>query len=266
MDIRAILKARGLDDTQAEGLISNPAYSSLLEAFVKEAEDGKTAYQKAQEVEQNLKTWNETQVVPYVRAADEKVAKREAELAAMRTHMKSLKDSGYDIPDAYLDASQAAPVTTKTETSGLTKDDFERFAFDKAKVDMSLITLANRHRKLVGDELDYDIEFPDFEANKRPNENLRGYIARKYDHDGIAKKVAAEADQKRLDDYAATKVQAAIAETKLKSGSNPETINPRSSRWDAVRTDDTRKQLWQTQAGRAKATQDRLQKYSDLLQ
>ena len=266
MDLKAILKARKLDDAQIEALTTNSAYSGLLEAFVKEAEDGKTAYQKAQEVEQNLKTWNETQVVPYVRAADEKVAKREAELAAMRTHMKSLKDSGYDIPDAYLDASQAAPVTTKTETSGLTKDDFERFAFDKAKVDMSLITLANRHRKLVGDELDYDIEFPDFEANKRPNENLRGYIARKYDHDGIAKKVAAEADQKRLDDYAATKVQAAIAETKLKSGSNPETINPRSSRWDAVRTDDNRKQLWQTQAGRAKATQERLRSIQIWLQ
>lgn len=266
MDIRAILKARGLDDTQAEGLISNPAYSSLLEAFVKEAEDGKTAYQKAQEVEQNLKTWNETQVVPYVRAADEKVAKREAELAAMRTHMKSLKDSGYDIPDAYLDASQAAPVTPKTDPSGLTKDDLDKRAMDIAKTNMALVSLSNRHRGLTGQELDLDTEYSDFEANKRPNENLRGYIARKYDHDGLTQKRTAEAKQKELDDYAETKVQEATAKLKKVDGANPETRNPRTSKWDAVRTDDTRKQLWQTAAGRAKATQDRLQKYSDLVQ
>lgn len=265
MDIKAILKARGLDDTQAEGLISNPAYSSLLEAFVKEAEDGKTAYQKAQEVEQNLKTWNETQVVPYVRAADEKVAKAQAKISALETHMRSLKESGYDIPDAYLEAPSAKADPVKTN-SGLTADDLDKRAMDIAKTNMALVSLSNRHRGLTGQELDLDTEYSDFEANKRPQENLRTYIARKYDHDGLTQKRTAEAKQKELDDYAATKVQAAIAEQKQKSGSNPETINPRSSRWDAVRTDDTRKQLWQTAAGRAKATQDRLQKYSDLVQ
>lgn len=104
MDIKAILKTRNpnLTDEDLNNLMK-PEYAPILEALVKEAEDGKTAYQKAQEIEQNLKTWNETQVVPYVRGADEKVAKTEAKLAAVTAHMKALKDAGYDIPDSYLE-------------------------------------------------------------------------------------------------------------------------------------------------------------------
>ena len=116
MDIKAILKARNLDDASIDALMTNPAYATLLESFITEAEGGKTALLKAQEIEQNLKTWNETQVVPYVRGADEKVAKIQGELAATRAHMKALKDAGYDIPDSYLATPEGTSSARENRT------------------------------------------------------------------------------------------------------------------------------------------------------
>lgn len=262
MDVKAILKARGLDDEQSKALIENPAYATLLESFIKEAEDGKTAYQKAQEIEQNLKTWNETQVVPYVRAADEKVAKTEAQLAATRAHMKALKDAGYDIPDSYLDSPSPAKVEPPVTAKGLTQEDIDKRAMDIAKTNMSLVSLSNRHRGLTGQELDLDNEYSDFEQNKRPNENLRSYIARKYDHEGLQAKRQQEAEQKKLDEYAAKKVQEEKAKWTQSNGVNPETRNPKSSRFDEISKQEGRAQLWQTRAGREQATKARLEKYT----
>ena len=230
-----------------------------------EAEQGKTALQNAQKIEQDLKTWNETQVVPYVRDADQRVAKTNAELAALRTHMKSLKDSGYDIPDAYLETSTVtAPV--KPESAAFDPKMLDERAMDIAKTNMALVSLSNRHRKLVGDELDLDTEYQDFERNKRPNENLRSYVARKYDHDGLSAKATAAAEQKKLDDYASTKVQEEKAKWVQTNGTNPETRNPRASRWDAIKGDENRAKDWQTLAGRERATQQRLAKYTGLTQ
>lgn len=265
MDIKSILKARNLSDEDITALTTKPEYASLLESFISEAETGKTALMKAQEIETNLKTWNETQVVPYVRQADEKVAKRESELAGMRAHMKSLKDAGYDIPDAYLDASAPVVPPVKNENTFDPKILDER-AMDIARTNMALVSLSNRHRKLVGDELDLETEYTDFEANKRPSENLRSYIARKYDHEGLQAKRQQESEQKKLDDYAASKIQEEKAKWAETHGANPETRNPKSSRFDQIKQEEGRTKLWQTAQGREQATQMRLKKYQDLVQ
>jgi hypothetical protein len=266
MDIKAILKARGLSDEQADKMIAEPAYASIVESFAKEAEDGKTALMKAQEIEQNLKTWNETQVVPYVRGADERVAKTEAKLAQATAHMKTLKDLGYDIPDGYLEAAPTTVTPPAKNDLGIDSKQLDERAMDIAKTNMALVSLSNRHRKLTGDELDLEQEYSDFEANKRPSENLRSYIARKYDHEGLQSKRAQEAEQKRLDEYAATKVQEEKAKWAQNNGVNPETRNPRASRFDQIKQDEGRAKLWQTAQGREKATQDRLAKYQNLVQ
>ena len=265
MDIKAILKARNLDDASIEALMTNPAYAALLESFINEAEDGKTALLKAQEIEQNLKTWNEMQVVPYVRGADEKVAKVTAELAATRAHMKALKDAGYDIPDSYFAGETPVPVKP-IEAAPFDQSTLDKRALEIAETNMALVSLSNRHRKLTGDELDLDSEYSDFKTNKRPNENLREYVARKYDHSGLQQKAAASAEQKKLDEYAATKVQEEKAKWTQSNGVNPETRIPAASRFDAIRKDEGRTKLWQTAAGREEATKRRLEKYTNLVQ
>lgn len=178
-----------------------------------------------------------------------------------------MKDAGYDIPDAYL-ATSAEPVK-KVEplpSNGISREDFDKRGMEIAETNMALVSLSNRHRKLTGDELDLDTEYTDFKANRRPDENLRSYVARKYDHAGLQTKRDTEKHQKELDDYAAGKVAAAQKDWAEKNGSNGETRNPRASRWDAVKTDENRNKLWQTAQGRAQATKDRLAKYQAMVQ
>lgn len=266
MDLKAILKARGLNDEQSDKLIGDPAYATILESFVKEAEDGKTAYQKAQEVEANLKNWNEREVVPYVRQADEKVAKVSAQLAATQAHMKALKEAGYDIPDSYLESAPAPAKAVEPVKAGIGAEDLDKRAYDIARTNMELVDLTNRHRRLTGEDLELSTEYADFEANRRPSENLRSYISRKYDHDGLQAKSRQAAEQKKLDDYAAERVKEELAKFKQTHGANGETALPRSSRFDNIQKEPERAQLWQTKSGREKATQQRLEKYSNLVQ
>ena len=187
-----------------------------------------------------------------------------AELARTQAHMKSLKEAGYDIPDSYLDAP--APVKAEPVANSFDPKMFDDRAMDIAKTNMALVTLSNRHRKLTGDELDLDNEYEDFGKNKRPNENLREYVARKYDHSALQAKKAQESEQKKLDEYAASKVQEEKAKWVQNNGANPETRSPRAPRFAEISKDEGRNKLWQTAAGREQATKNRLEKYTSLVQ
>jgi len=267
MDIRAYLKSRNLNDDNIEKLMTEPSYAPVLESLIAEAENGKTALQNAQKIEADLKKWNENEVVPYVRKADEEKAKVSGELAQMKAHMKSLKDAGYDIPEAYLEAQ--APPPPKKEENSFDPKIIDQRAMEIAETNMALVSLSNKYRKLTGDELDLDSEYSDFKANRRPDENLRSYVGRKYDLAAKEKAAADAREQKRLDDYASEKIKAAKAEWTSANGPNPETRNPKSSKFDAIRTDRNRDQgpqLWQTAQGREEATRRRLEKYTSLVQ
>lgn len=267
MDVKAYLISQGLNEEDATTIASNPAYAGVYTKLAKEAEDGKTAFMKAQEIEQSMKNWNETQVVPYVQKADRAVADAQAKIAAQSTYLKTLKEQGYDIPDAYLAGDPTIPVVpAKVELTPAKSDEMLNYA----KANMALIAMSNKYRKLTGEELDPEAEFTDFSSNARPNENLRTYIDRKYDLG--AKQAAIEAQKKTDYEDAIRKDSAAkaIAEYQAKHGSNGETRIPVNSRFDKVAEDrktagNGSDKLWQTQAGREQARQNRLQKYSNLI-
>jgi len=256
-DIRAILKARGLSDENIETLATNPAYSGILEGFVQEAEEGKTAMLKAQEIENNLKTWNQNEVIPYVRKADERVAAAEAKAASQAAYLKTMKDQGYEVPDSFL---ESAPVESAPVAQATTRDYSEDIMMS-AKANMALISMSERARDLLGHGLDVENEYEDFQKNKRPQENLRGYITRKYDLDTLSAKREADKKTKYEEGLREEGKKAAMAEFQQKHGSNPETVTPRPTKFDRIVTDDTRKQLWQTAQGREQATRNRLDKY-----
>ena len=67
----------------------------------------------------------------------------------------------------------------------------------QGKAYMSLLSLSERARDLLGHGLDIENEYEDFGKNKRPNENLRAYVDRKYD---LTAK-ATERDNKKKSDY-----------------------------------------------------------------
>lgn len=266
MDIKSILKARGLDDANADALISNPAYGDILKGFIQEAEQGKTALLNAQQIEQNLKTWNETNVIPYVQKADARVAETEGRLAAQSAYLKTLKEQGYEVPDSYLTTPPPAITTANQPSTQSAARDYSDDIMLSAKANMALISMSERARDLLGHGLDVESEYEDFGKNKRPGENLRGYITRKYDLDTLHSKREADKKQKYEDDIRAEAKKAAIAEYQQANGSNPETRSPRSSRFDRIVQDDTRKGLWQTAQGREEATKNRLAKYAGQVQ
>lgn len=264
MDIKSILKARGLDDANADALMSNPAYGDILKGFITEAEAGKTALLNAQQIEQNLKTWNETNVIPYVQKADARVAETEGKLAAQSAYLKTLKEQGYEVPDSYLTTpSPTVPANQPTPTAAR---DYSDDIMLSAKANMSLISMSERARDLLGHGLDVESEYEDFGKNKRPGENLRGYITRKYDLDILSAKRDSDKKQKYEDGIRDEAKKAALAEYQQTHGSNPETRSPRSSRFATIVQDDTRKSLWQTAQGREQATRNRLEKYAGQVQ
>jgi hypothetical protein len=265
-----LISTHGLSAEEAAVIADNPKYAGVYEKAMKEAEEGKTALLRANETKSALEKWNQEQVIPYVQKADRAVADAEAKIAAQSTYLKTLKAQGYEIPDAYLDGSAPTSIPAKPAAAEppVKNDDMLNYA----KANMALIAMSNRYRKLVGDELDPEREYEDFTANARPNENLRSYIDRKYD---LSSKEAAKdaekkaAYEKKIADDAVT---AAKAEWQKSHGTNPETIVPRSSRFDRVTedrksngVDSTGRPLWQTAAGREEATKKRLEKYAGLV-
>jgi hypothetical protein len=262
-NIREILKARGLDDANIETLVTNPAYASVLEGFVNEAESGKTALLKAQQLQQELKDWNEKTLIPTYTKKDQEYAVKDAEIAKKDSYLKSLKAQGYEVPDAWIDGS-AASAPVRVEPSA--PKDYAADIVNMGLTNLEVISISNKYRKLVGDELDPQAEYEKLKKEGRPGETLRAFIDRTYDLPGKQAAKTAEAEQKKMDEYAATKVTAAQAEWNKKHGENGETRVPQSTKHDRFRTiAEEKKNNWNTTAGREAATIARQEKYGDVL-
>ena len=142
MDIHEILKAEGLSDEDISTLTSNDKYSGVLNRFIEKAEAGETALQTAKQIQDDLKSWNETQVVPYVQKADERVAQAEARLAGTAAYLKQMKDQGYEVPDAYLEAP-TVPMKNESQNtaSGIDRKYVDDRTFDVARTNMSFFEI-----------------------------------------------------------------------------------------------------------------------------
>lgn len=269
MDVKQyLISTHGLSAEEAAVIADNPKYASIYEKAAKEAEDGKTAFLKAQETKTALEQWNQNTVIPYVQKADNEIAKIKAEKAAMSAHMAELKARGYEIPDAYL--SEATPSATKVETVATAGKDYDDLIQKGQLAQMELIDLANEAFDLTGKRIRVNDEYKQFANEARPGENLRSYVTRKYDLENI--RTAKENERKTAYEkgIADNAVAAAKAEWAKSNGSNPETRVPQNSRFAQVlesrkgdgNSDKDGRPLWQTQAGRQEASQRRLEKYA----
>jgi hypothetical protein len=270
MAVKEYLLAQGLTEEEANVIVSNPKYAGIYEKAAKDAEEGKTALLKAQETKEALEKWNQEQVTPYVQRADARVAKLEGELAARNAHMKSLKDLGYEIPDSYLETSVTPPKPAEAAAPG---KDYDSMIHQGQLAQMELLDIQGEVQELTGKRPSIKAEYESMKSNARPGENFRQYVTRKYDLETLRTNREKEAEQKKLDSYAAEKIAAKEAEWKTKYGSNPETVVPRSSRFDTVVAerkengrDDKGQPLWATKTGRDELTRRRLEKYSGTMQ
>lgn len=263
MDIKAILKAQGLSDEDITTLTGNEKYTGALTALAQKAEDGQTAFENATAIQTELKKYNETTVVPYVTKAQAETAAAKAEVAKHQTYLKSLKDQGYEIPDDYLSAAPAANPNPSPASPAA--KDYSDDILNSAKANMSLISMSNKYRSLTGNELDLDQEWESFNKEKRPNENMRAYITRRYDLDTLSAKKEADKKQKYEDGIREEARKAEREELMKKYGANPETRVPASSKFDSIANDSERKQSWKTPATRDESSRRRIEKYSGLL-
>ena len=264
-DIREILKERGMADADAEAMIGNPAYKAVLESFVADAENGKTAYLKAQEIEANLRKWKTEVVDPHYLKKDQEYAEAQAKLAERTTYLRSLQRQGYEIPDAWL--ADGAPAVDTTKAAPVIPQGTYASPDDLAKSQrayMQLMSLSEKARDLLGHGLDIEGEFDDFGKNRRPNESMREYVDRKYDlstKEKAKNEAKAAADRKVIEDAAIEKWKAENPRSV-----NPDLAPPAATKFDKfTKLPDERKNSWQTEAGREASTQARQEKYSKLL-
>ncbi len=273
MDVKNyLISTHGLSAEEAAVIADNPKFAAIYEKAASEAENGKTALLRANETKAALEKWNSETVVPYVRDADNKVAGMSAKLSAQATYLKSLKDAGYDIPDAYLsDAPAGGTPNVLPPVSNTPQKDYDDLIQKGQLAQMELLDLSNEAYDLTGKRIRMNDEYRNFSAEARPGENLRSYVTRKYDLETIRSQRAQEAEQKKLDAYAQTKLDAAKAEWAKSNGANPETRVLQNSRFaqigearkaDGSGSDKEGRPLWQTKEGRDRATQQRLEKYA----
>lgn len=264
MTIEEILKNEGYTDEEAKTLIDNPKYAGTLKKLVDNAENGQTALLKAQELETSIRKFNDETVIPYGAKKDAEAAQARAEAAKYQTYLKSLKDAGYEIPDAYLGAPPEDP--TKVVPPG--RDDKGRYVapedLDKqGRAYMSLLSTVNRAHKL-GVDLDVDANYDAMKKDARPGETFRDYIDRKYDLTGKEKAKAEEkaaAERKAIADAAIEDYKKANPRSE-----NPELRTPAATKFDKFeKLPDEKKNSWQTVAGREAATRARQDKYKDFL-
>lgn len=239
-DIKKFLKTKGYTDEQLAG-VDQKMLTDLAE-LATEMEEGITARQRAEQIKQDLEVvkgeWNK-----YVVQSDSRAAAAEGRVAQLQAHLKALKAQGYEIPDAYMGEAATEPVK-KPESAAPPTRDGSQDLLSYAKANMALISMSNKYRALTGSELDPEIEYEDFEKNKRPNENLRTYIDRKYDLSAKEAAKAAEKTKAYEDNIRAEAKKEALAEYQKTNGANPETRNPKASKFDVIREDKDRSAGW----------------------
>lgn len=265
-DVAAFLKSQGLSDEEVQTIVSNPKFSGVYDSVARQHEEAQTALQNAQATKAQLDEWNKTQVIPYVQQADQKVAAAQARIAQQQTYLKSLKDAGYDIPDAMLGDAPASVAPKNDPVGGFDESKLNSALDSQGKAYMSLLSLSERARDLLGHGLDIEQEYDHFgkAQDKRPGETLRQYVSRKYDLDTLASKKAEAAEAERI-----KKIKDEAIEEYRKTNPvhvSPDTVIPRPSRFDRIVNDESRTATWQTKGGRDQATKERIQKYAGMVQ
>ena len=122
------------------------------------------------------------------------------------------------------------------------------------RANMDVMSAVQRYARLTGEFLDPAAEYEDFDKNKRPGEGYKAYVDRKYDLTGKEQAKAAEAQKAREDALRAEGRKAAQEEFAKAHGANPETRNPRASRFDVIRSDEGRTASWNRARSSAVAT------------
>ena len=272
MTLQEYLAAEGLSSEEISAIVGNEKQAKAMTKALGLADEGRQALTKAQTERQETEEYWAQQTeklqgsVNRLTAAEKKAAEASADAARYGAYLKSLKDQGYEVPDALLAANPAAaadPARNPGTGQYVTQEDFKRGVSGVAPDLVSLTALSNEYYDLFG--APYVAVESDFAEARKAGKSLREYARAKYGFDAkrTEKQTAASeaAYQKRYaDDIAKEKAKWAT-----EHGSNPDTAAPLPSKFARLESaEGVKQESWKSTAGRAANRAARLEKFKNL--
>lgn len=258
MDIRAFLAEQGLGEEEIAAIVGNEKQAKAMSAALAKFEEGNTALTSAKtEREEATKFWEE-KVTPALASVDKRVASAEADKARYAAYLKSLKESGYDVPDDLVAGAKVDPP----QPQFVTREQMGKEFAATGPTLISLTQLSNEYSDLYGTP--YLSMEQDFTDSQKARKNFREYVRDKYKFTEKRADRDKASEQKRIDAIVAEQMKTKEAELAAKYGSNPDLRAAMPSKFDKIEKMAEHKDSWKTNAGREASRKSRLGRFENV--
>ncbi len=267
MDVKAYLLELGYSEEDAATYANDPKLAKVVTASATRYEEGNSAKTAAEAAaaeaarkSKELADWWTSTAQPAILAADSGTASARAEAARYQAYIKSLKDSGYDIPADML----AATVTPVVTPAVIPTNNFDprAAAIDMARQTALVSDLDNEYRELFGSSVPGGLS-PLLDESLAAGKPLRDYVRSKFNFDGKRQEIAAKKETERV--AAITKDITDKMEAKYASRSNPNLAPAVVTKAAAVaEANKDNADSWKTRDGRREAKIERLDRFKGL--
>jgi hypothetical protein len=267
MDVKAYLLELGYSQEDATTLAADDKMSKAITTAASRYEEGKNALSQAEQArsaaetqQRELQEWWSKTAQPAILAADGGTAAARAEAARYQAYIKSLKESGYDIPAEMLSTTTVpTPAPAPNPTNNF---DPRQAAIEMARQTALMNDLGEEYRELYGTAIPGGISAILDEAITA-GKPLRDHVRAKFNFDGKRQELAAKKEADRVS--AITKDIEQRLEAKYAERSNPNLAPAVVSKAAAVaEANKDNADSWKTRDGRREAKMDRLSKYKGL--
>jgi hypothetical protein len=267
MDVKSYMIELGYSEEDATTYANDPKLAKIVTAAASRYEEGnqaKTAAEQAaaeaaQKSADLAKWWKDT-AQPAILNADGGTATARAEAAKYQAYIKSLKESGYPVPDEMLATTKAPPAVVPPAH----QDNFDprQAAIDMARQTAMVADLDSEYRELFGSSIPGGLSGM-LEESLAAGKSLRDHVRAKFNFDGKRQELAAKKETDRV--AAITKDLTEKLEAKYASRSNPNLAPAVIAKGVAVaEANKDHADSWKTRDGRREAKIDRLDRFKGL--
>ena len=265
MTIEQFLAEQGLTAEEVAAVVGNPAQKKAMSAALQRYEEGLAAKTQADtEKAETVKFWEDkTQQlegsVSRLTAAEKRAAEAGAEAARVKAYMKSLKDQGYDVPDAMVggDPAKVEPPTP------FTREEATQMMRGTAPDLVTLVGLQAEYQDLFGSP--YVNIADDFTEAQKSGKSLREYTRTKYQFEAKRAEKQQAAEKTRIDGIVAEQMKTKEAELAAKYGNNPNLSIAMPSKFDKlVKQPGFKNDSWKSEEGRRANREARLKKFENI--
>lgn len=275
MTIQEYLAAEGLSAEEIAAIVGNPKQVAAFNKMMAMYDEGSTALANAAKQQKETSDFWEQKTtelqgsVNRLTAAEKRAAEAEARAAQRGAYLKSLKDQGYEVPDAVIDASGPAADPVRDPATGqfLTRKDFDDEIGKRGRgtaVDLvTLISLSNEYQDLYGQP--YLSGDTDLQEALKAGKPMREFVRVKYNFDGKRTEKQNAASEAAYQDRHKKDLEAERKKWAEEHGSNGEMRAPVASKFTQLeKSEGFKSDSWKTPDGRAANRQARLKRFDNL--